>query len=244
MGGFAATNATSHGRRSFLVVMAASWRSRQRPSPLRGGHGGGLCPFVVVTAEVFYTSTQKQRKKSLHMRLPPFSSQEPAWGLRLFAALAPPGEFFGEIIEKKKKKAEKATSTGRGRWSCGGLRRAALEVTAVFCGHGRWFILEVFLGFSIWRLKRHNPQFAFVAAVLASGPSPCGPPLSPVPLCSPAVPCGSIKRAGLEDERVGPADDRPAEFQVGPWRPPAAAAGPGDAGCSRDLFAPGPRRRG
>ena len=103
-----ATNATSHGRRSFLVVMAASWRSRQRPSPLRGGHGGGLCPFVVVTAEVFYTSTQKQRKKSLHMRLPPFSSQEPAWGLRLFAALAPPGDFFGEIIEKKKKKAEKS----------------------------------------------------------------------------------------------------------------------------------------
>ena len=90
-----------------MVVMAASWRSRQRPSPLRGGRGGGLCPFVVVTAEVFYTSTQKQRKKSLHMRLPPFSSQEPAWGLRLFTALAPPGDFFGEIIEKKKKKAEK-----------------------------------------------------------------------------------------------------------------------------------------
>ena len=105
--GATATNATSHGRRSFLVVMAASWRSRQRPSPLRGGHGGGLCPFVVVTAEVFYTSTQKQRKKSLHMRLPPFSSQEPAWGLRLITALAPPGDFFGEIIEKKKKKAEK-----------------------------------------------------------------------------------------------------------------------------------------
>jgi len=84
--------------------------------------------------------------------------------LRLIAALAPPGEFFGEIIEKKKKKAEKATSTGRGRWSCGGLRRAALEVTAVFCGHGRWFILEVFFGFSSWRLKRHNPPFAFIAA--------------------------------------------------------------------------------
>ena len=28
-------------------------------------------------------------------------SQEPAWGLRLFAALAPPGDFFGEIIEKE-----------------------------------------------------------------------------------------------------------------------------------------------
>ena len=66
-----ATNATSHGRRrSSLVVMAASRRSRQRPSPLRGGHGGGRCPFVVVTAEVFFTPTQKQRKKTLHMRLP------------------------------------------------------------------------------------------------------------------------------------------------------------------------------
>ena len=60
-----ATDATSHGRRSFLVVIAASRRSRQRPSPLRrGGHGGSLCSFVVVvTAEVFFTPTQKQRKK-------------------------------------------------------------------------------------------------------------------------------------------------------------------------------------
>ena len=55
--------ASGHWRRSFLVVMAASWRSRQRPSPLRGGRGGGLCPFVVVTAEVFYTSTQKTTQK-------------------------------------------------------------------------------------------------------------------------------------------------------------------------------------
>ena len=60
----------------------------------------------------------------------------------------------------KQNKPEKATSTGRGRWSCGGLRRVALEVTAVFCGHGRCFFLEVFLGFPIWRLKRHNLQFA------------------------------------------------------------------------------------
>jgi hypothetical protein len=43
-----------------------------------------------------------------------------------------------------------------------------LEVTAVFCGHGRWFILEVFLGFSIWRLKRHNLLFALVAAFKAA----------------------------------------------------------------------------
>ena len=44
-----------------------------------------------------------------------------------------------------------------GHVACGGLRRAALEVTAVFCGHGRCFFLEVFLGFVSWRLKRHNP---------------------------------------------------------------------------------------
>ena len=48
------------------MVIAASRRSRQRPSPLRGGHGGGLYPFVVVTAEVFFTPTQKQRKIASH----------------------------------------------------------------------------------------------------------------------------------------------------------------------------------
>jgi len=77
-------------------AFAASRRSWRRSLPLRGGHGGGL----------LYIDT-KTTQKSLHMRLPPFSSQEPAWGLRLFTALAPPGDFFGEIIEKKKKKTEK-----------------------------------------------------------------------------------------------------------------------------------------
>ena len=72
--------------------------------------------------------------------------------------------FFRRNHKNKEEKTKKATSTGRGRWSCGGLRRADLKVTAVFCGHGRWFILEVFFGFSIWRLKRHNPSFAFIAA--------------------------------------------------------------------------------
>ena len=86
--------------------------------PLRGGHGRGLRRFAAVMAEVFAPSWWSRRrsfihrhknnaKKSRHMRRPPFSSQEPAWGLRLFTALAPPGDFFGEIIEKKKKKAEK-----------------------------------------------------------------------------------------------------------------------------------------
>ena len=45
---------------NFLVVIAASRRARQRPSPLRGGHGEGL----------FYTDTKTTQKKSLHMRLP------------------------------------------------------------------------------------------------------------------------------------------------------------------------------
>ena len=147
-----------------MVVMAASWRSRQRPSPLRGGRGGGLCPFVVVTAEVFYTSTQKQRKKSLHMRLPPFSSQEPAWGLRLFAALAPPGDFFGEIIEKKKKKAEKRPpplAVGGGHvavfaappWRS---RRSLVDTAGGHGGHVR-------RPTPIWRLKRPNPSFVVAA---------------------------------------------------------------------------------
>ena len=122
-------------------VFAASRRSWRRSSPLRGGHGGGL-----------FTPTQKTTQKfashatsaGLFFR----RSLLAAWGLRLFAALAPPGEFFGEIVERKRKnKPKKATSTGRWRWSCGGLRRAALEVTAVFCGHGRWLLAAVFLGF-------------------------------------------------------------------------------------------------
>ena len=164
----AATNATSHGRWSFLVVMAASWRSRQRPSPLRGGRGGGLCPFVVVTAEVFYTSTQKTTQKIA----PHATSASFITGTCLgFAPLhdtCAARRFFRRNHRKKEEKSrKKATSTGRGRWSCGGLRRAALEVTAVFCGHGRWLWAAVFLGFSIWRLKRHNLLFALIAGSIS-----------------------------------------------------------------------------
>ena len=128
-----ATNATSHGRRrSSLVVMAASRRSRQRPPPLRGGHGGGLCPFVVVTAEVFLTPTQKQRKNRFTCDFRLFFSTGACLGLRLSAALAPPGEFFGEIVGKKGGgKPRKATSTSRGRWSCGGLYRGDLFVIQI-----------------------------------------------------------------------------------------------------------------
>ena len=95
-----ATDATSHGRRSFLVVIAASRRSRQRPSPLRGGHGHGgvLCPFAVVTAEVSFTPTQKQRKNRFTCDFRLFYHRNLLGVLRLFAALAPPGEIFGEIV--------------------------------------------------------------------------------------------------------------------------------------------------
>ena len=145
-------------RRSFLVVMAASWRSRQ-----------GLRRFAAVMAEVFAPSWWSRRRSFIH-RHKNNAKNRFTCDFRLFhhrnllgvcassRHLRRQAIFSGRNHRKKEEKSrKKATSTGRGRWSCGGLRRAALEVTAVFCGHGRWFILEVFLGFSIWRLKRHNP---------------------------------------------------------------------------------------
>ncbi len=155
-----ANNATSRGRRSFLVVMAASRRSRQRPLPLRrGGHGGGLCPFVVVGhgGGLFFTPTQKQRKNRFTCDFRLFIAGT-CLGFAPLRGTCAVRRFFRRNRRKKGEKTrKKATSTGRGRWSFGGLRRAALEVTAVFCGHGRWLWAAVFLGFSIWRLKRHNP---------------------------------------------------------------------------------------
>ena len=131
-----------------MVVIAASRRLRQRrPSPLRGGHGRGICPFVVVTAEVFFTPTQKQRKKPLRMlRLPPFGG-----GLRLLAALAPPGEIFGEIVGRGNKTSRKNISTAlHWPWAVvmwrssprrlgghGGLLRTRQVV--VFLGRISWF---------------------------------------------------------------------------------------------------------
>ena len=130
-------------------AFAASRRSWRRSLPLCGGHGHG--------GGLFYTDTKTTQENASHATSA-FLSQELAWGLRLFAALAPPGEIFGEIVENKRKTSRKKPpplAVGGGHVAVFG--RAALEVTAVFCGHGRWFILEVFLGFSIWRLKRHNP---------------------------------------------------------------------------------------
>ena len=58
--------------------------------------------------------------------------------MRLFAALAPPGDFFGGIVEEEGGENEK--SHLHWPWAvvmCHVVvfaRRAALEVTAVFCG--------------------------------------------------------------------------------------------------------------
>ena len=123
--------------------------------PLRGGHGRGLRRFAAVMAEVVAPLWWSRRRSFLH-RHKNNAKNRFACDFRLFIAgtclvFAPlrgtcaARRFFRRNHRKKEEKAEKATSTGRGRWSCGGLRRAALEVTAVFCGHGWWFILEVFL---------------------------------------------------------------------------------------------------
>ena len=147
------------------MVIAASRRSRQRSSPLRGGHGGGLCPFVVVTAEVFFTPTQKQRKKSLHMRLPPFLSQEPAWGLRLFAALAPPGAFSAKSKKKSKTSRKKppplAVGGGHVAVFAAPPWRSRRSFADTAGGHGGHLRRPT----AIWRLKRHNLSFAFAAGL-------------------------------------------------------------------------------
>ena len=137
--------------------------------PLRGGHGRGLRRFAAVIAEVLAPSWWSRRRSFLH-RHKNNAKHRFTSDFRLFVTGTCSGfaplrgtcaarRVFGEILEKKGgNKPKTPTFTVRGRWSCGGLRRAALEVaTAVFCGHGRWFILEVFLGFSIWRLNRPNP---------------------------------------------------------------------------------------
>ena len=85
--------------------------------PLRGGHSRGLRRFAAVMAEVFAPSWWSRRRSFLHRHknnakiasntTSAFLSQEPAWGLRLFAALAPPGDFFAEIVEKEEEKTSR-----------------------------------------------------------------------------------------------------------------------------------------
>ena len=98
-----ATDASSHRRRSSLVVLAASRRSRQRSSPLRGGHGGGLSSFAWRSRSrkqwrSFYTNFYKTIKKKLAHCVSGFRfflSQGISLGLRSsFAVLAPPGIVF------------------------------------------------------------------------------------------------------------------------------------------------------
>ena len=148
-----------------MVVIAASWRSRQRPSPLRG-HGGGLFPLRGGHGGgLLYIDTKTTQNIASHATSAFFITGT-CLGFAPHRGTCATRRIFRRNHRKKEEKSRKSHlhwPTGRGRWSRGGLRRAALEVTAVFCGHGRWFILEVFFGFSIWRLRRLHPQFAFIA---------------------------------------------------------------------------------
>ena len=126
--------------------------------PLRGGHGRGLRRFAAVMAEVFAPSWWSRRRSFLHRHknnaknashaTSAFLSQEPAWGLRLFAALAPPGEIFGEIIVKEEEKTSRKShlhwpwavvmwrSSPRRLGGHGGLLRTR---PVVFLGGLSWF---------------------------------------------------------------------------------------------------------
>ena len=136
--------------------------------PLRGGHGRGLRRFAALVAEVFAPSWWSRRRSFIHRHknnakiasnaTSAFFITGTCLGFAPLRGTCAARRFFRRNHRKKEEKnRKKATSTGRGRWSCGGLCRAALEGTAVFCGHGRWLWAAVFLGFSIWRLKCHNP---------------------------------------------------------------------------------------
>ena len=95
---------------------AASRRSWRRSLPLRGGHGGGL----------FYTDTKTTQRNASHATSAFFITG--AW-LRFAPLLrgtcTARRKFRRNRRGKKQNKPKKATSTGRGRWSCGGLRRAS-----------------------------------------------------------------------------------------------------------------------
>ena len=127
-----------------MVFIAASRRSRRRSLPLRGGHGGGLCPFVNRGGDVggLLIPMQKKRHNSLHMRLPPFFSQVPALGFApLRGTCTARRSVWGKLKENNPNKhTQKNTSMAQAmhrRRSYCDLRRAAVKVTAVFCGHAQ-----------------------------------------------------------------------------------------------------------
>ena len=119
-------------------AFAASRRSWRRSLPLRGGHGGGL----------FYTDTKTTQKNASHATSAFFITGT-CLGFAPLRGTCAARRFFRR---NHRKKEEKSREKNHLHWPWAvvmwrGLRRAALEVTAVFCGRGRWFFLEVFLGF-------------------------------------------------------------------------------------------------
>ena len=131
-----------------MMVFAASRRSRRRSSLLRGGHGGGLCPFVWRSRRhKQWRSFYKKYKNSLTANLASASYYRRKI-LKIcapsFAVLAPPGIL---IFTKSKpnnpnqqaKKVLPPLAVGGGH---GGQRRPAVEVTEfleVICGDRRPF---------------------------------------------------------------------------------------------------------
>ena len=139
-----ATNATPHGRRSFLVFMAASPRSRRRSSssssPLRGGHGGGFLPLRGGHVGGLFYINAKTTRNSLYIRRPPFEIAGTCLGSVPLRSTRAVKRFFWKKSKKKnnpkqppQKTLPLAVSEGHG-----GQRRPSAEVTEVFCGHGRW----------------------------------------------------------------------------------------------------------
>ena len=133
------TDATSHGWRSFLVVFAASRRSRRTSSPLRGGHGEGLCPFMAVTADVFVYQLEYIARFISDLRF--LIEERSLLGVcALLRYLRRQALFFwtkSKINNPKQapKMPPPTLTVGGGH---GGQRHPAVEVMAVFCVRGQW----------------------------------------------------------------------------------------------------------
>ena len=143
-----ATNANSHGRRSFLVFMAASARfAAAVTAEVRRF-------FVAVMAEVFSPSWRSRRRSfytnttttrnPLYIRLPPFITAGTCLGSVPLRSTRAVRRFFWKKSKKKNNPKQPpkialplAVSEGHE-----GQRRpsvcTSVEVTEVFCGHDRW----------------------------------------------------------------------------------------------------------
>ena len=120
-------------------AFAASRRSWRRSLPLRGGHGGGL----------LYIDTKTTQKVASHATSAFFITRT-CLGFAPHRGTCAARRIFRRNHRKKEGKKPKnppPLAVGGGHVAVFAAPPGTWEVTAVFCGHGRWFILEVFLGF-------------------------------------------------------------------------------------------------